>query len=212
MSARRWVPVLLLALGSVGLAPPAHAVDTVSIAQARSMPLGAVVTVDGTATTPSGVFESSTFDKGFGLQDRSAGIYVSIPVDPHIALRTQVRVTGQLQDSFGLLILVVTDPAMVKVHGTGPMLHPMPLATGAVNETSEGLLVRVTAAITQAPVSDLPFGFFFHVDDGSGDLTIFVTTQTNIDLSGLTVGQTVTVTGFSSQFATHSEILPRFPS
>jgi hypothetical protein len=216
MSARRrWVSVLLLVLGSVGLAPPAHATDAphaVPIAAARSMPLGTVVTVDGTATTPSGVFESSTFDKGFGLQDRSAGIYVSIQVDLHITPRTQVRVTGQLQDSFGLLILVATDPSMVKVHGTGPQIHPMLLATGAVNETSEGRLVRVIGAITQAPVSDLPYGFSFHVDDGSGDLTIFVTTQTNIDLSGLAVGQTVTVTGFSSQFDTHYEINPRFPA
>src|SRR5262249_52459772 len=170
------------------------------------------VTVDGTATTPSGAFESSTFDKGFGLQDRSAGIYVSIQVDLHITPRTQVRVTGELQDSFGLLVLAVTDPGLVKVHGTGPSIHPMLLATGAVNETSEGLLVRVTGTITQTPVSDLPFGFIFHVDDGSGDLTIFVTTQTNIDLSGLAAGQTVTVTGFSSQFDTHYEILPRFPS
>ena len=59
----------------------------VPIATARTLPLGTVVTVDGSATTPSGAFESSTFDKGFGLQDRSAGIYVSIAVDPHIPPR-----------------------------------------------------------------------------------------------------------------------------
>ena len=63
------------------------------------MPLGTVVTVDGSVTTPSGAFESSTFDKGFGLQDRGAGIYVSVAVDPHLLPRTQVRVTGELRDS-----------------------------------------------------------------------------------------------------------------
>ena len=51
----------------------------ISIAEARALPLGTVVTVDGSVTTPSGTFESSFFDKGFGLQDRSAGIYVSMP-------------------------------------------------------------------------------------------------------------------------------------
>jgi hypothetical protein len=50
------------------------------------------------------------------------------------------------------------------------------------------------------------------VTGGSGGLTIFVTTQTNIDLSGLAVGQTVSVTGFSGQFGTHYEIDPRFPA
>jgi hypothetical protein len=205
--------ILLLLLGSVGLAAPAQATGrAIPIAAARALPLGTVVTVDGTATTPSGVFESSTFDKGFGLQDRSAGIYVSVATDPHIVPRTRVRVTGELRDSFGLLTLVVTDPAQIRPHGTGPAVRPERLATGAVGEATEGRLVRVVATVTQAPVSDLPYGYIFHVNDTSGDLTIFVTTQTNIDLSGLTVGQKVSVTGLSSQFDTHYEILPRSPA
>jgi DNA/RNA endonuclease YhcR with UshA esterase domain len=211
---RRTVSVLLLVLVSGGLALPAQAVDAsrrvVPIAQARTLLPGTVVTVDGVATTPSGAFESSFFDKGFGLQDRSAGIYVSVAVDLNITPRTQVRVTGTLRDSFGLLILVPDDPADVVVHGKGPKVRPTLLATGAVNESSEGRLVRVVATITQAPTSDLPFGFKFFVDDGSGELTIFVNTQTNIDLTGLAAGQTVSVTGFSSQFDTHYEIDPRF--
>jgi hypothetical protein len=213
---RRGVSVLILLLVSAGLAPPAQAVDAarhvVSIAQARTLPVDTVVTVDGSATTPSGAFESSFFDKGFAVQDRSAGIYVSVAVDLNIAVRSQVRVTGTLRDSFGLLILVPEDPAAVVVHGKGPKVRPTLLHTGAVNEASEGRLVRVVGTITQAPASDLPFGFKFFVDDGSGELTIFVNTQTNIDLTGLAVGQTVGVTGFSSQFDTHYEIDPRFPA
>jgi hypothetical protein len=213
---RRGVSVLILLLVSAGLAPPAQAVDAarhvVSIAQARTLPVDTVVTVDGSATTPSGAFESSFFDKGFAVQDRSAGIYVSVAVDLNIAVRSQVRVTGTLRDSFGLLILVPDDLAAVVVHGKGPKVRPTLLHTGAVNEASEGRLVRVVGTITQAPASDLPFGFKFFVDDGSGELTIFVNTQTGIDLTGLAVGQTVGVTGFSSQFDTHYEIDPRFPA
>ena len=215
-SLRRCLSVLFVALMSVGLALPAQAAvvprRVVPIAQARSLPLGTVVTVDGVATTPSGRFESSFFDKGFGLQDRGAGIYVSVAVDLGITPRTQVRVTGTLRDSFGLLILVPDDPAAVVVHGKGPQVRPRLLATGAVGEGSEGRLVRVVAVITQAPMSDLPYGFKFFVDDGSGELTIFVNTQTGIDLTGLAPGQAVSVIGFSSQFDTHYEIDPRFPT
>jgi hypothetical protein len=213
---QRGLSVLVLMLASVGTALPAHAADTsqprhvVSIAQARTLPLGTVVTVHGTATTPSGAFESSFFDKGFAVQDRGAGIYVSVAVDLDVTPRARVRVTGTLRDSFGLLILVPEDPAAVHVHGKGPKIHPKPLATGAVNEATEGLLVRVVATITQPPASDLPYGFKFFVDDGSGELTIFVNTQTDIDLTGLAAGQRVSVTGFSSQFDTHYEIDPRF--
>ena len=215
-SLRRGIPALLLALLCVGVAAPAQAADAshhvVSIARARTLPLGTVVTLHGTATTPSGAFESSFFDKGFAIQDRSAGIYVSLAVDLHVKPRADVRVTGTLRDSFGLRILVPAEPAAVRVCGRNAAVRAERLATGAVGEASEGRLVSVVAPITRAPESDLPYGYKFFVDDGSGELTIFVNTQTGIDLTGLAVGRTVRVTGFSSQFDTHYEIDPRFPA
>lgn len=201
--------VLLLAFVT---APAQAGPHVISIAQARSLPLGTVVTVDGSVSTPSGAFESSFFDKGFGLQDKSAGIYVSLQTDLGVAPRRQARVTGTLQDSFGLLILVPADPSDVKLHGAGPRVQAQWVTTGAVGEATEGRIVRVVGTITQAPTSDLPFGYKFFVDDGSGELQIFVNTQTGIDVSGLSLGQTVSVTGFSSQFDTHYEIDPRSPA
>jgi DNA/RNA endonuclease YhcR with UshA esterase domain len=203
---------LLVVLSTFGAAAAQAAPHAISIAQARSLPLGTVVTVDGSVTTPSGAFESSFFDKGFGLQDKSAGIYVSLQTNLGVAPRAQARVTGTLTDSFGLLILVPADPSDVKIHGAGPKVKPEFVATGAVGEATEGRIVRVVGTITQAPASDGSFGSKLFVDDGSGELQIFVNTQTGIDLSGLMAGQTVSVTGFSSQFETHYEIDPRFPS
>lgn len=211
---RRCTSTLLLTLAVFALAIPATAQaapgHTVSIAHARNMSLGTVVTVEGTATTPSGAFESSFFDKGFAVQDRTAGIYVSIADNPNIVPRQHVRVTGTLADSFGLLVLVPADLSMITVHGTDRAVVPTPRRTGAINENSEGKLVLATGTVTQAPVSDLPYGFKFFIDDGSGELTIFVNTQTGIDLAGIVLGRTVTVVGFSSQFDTHYEIDPRF--
>ena len=60
---------------SLGAADP----KTISIAEARSLPLGTIVTIDGVVTVPSGAFSSSTFDQGFAIQDRTGGIYVSVP-------------------------------------------------------------------------------------------------------------------------------------
>ncbi len=211
---RLLAPALLLAFVAVSsVAIPANAApQVISIAEARALPLGTVVTVDGSVTTPSGAFESSFFDVGFGLQDRTAGIYVSLQTNLGVAPRRQARVTGTLQDSFGLLILVPADPSDVKLHGAGPRVRAQWVTTGGVGESTEGRIVRVVGTITQAPVMDSFFGYKFFVDDGSGELQIFVNTQTGIDLSGLAVGQTVSVTGFSSQFDTHYEIDPRFPA
>ncbi|HKP82761.1 MAG TPA: hypothetical protein VJT69_12105 [Pyrinomonadaceae bacterium] len=49
---------------------------TISIAEARSLPLGTIVTIDGVVTVPSGAFSSSTFDQGFAIQDRTGGIRI----------------------------------------------------------------------------------------------------------------------------------------
>jgi len=60
-----------------------------------------VVVVDGSVTTPSAAFESSFFDKGFGLQDRSAGIYVSLPQDLGIAGALNVEPRPRSVCAFG---------------------------------------------------------------------------------------------------------------
>lgn len=186
--------------------PPAK---IISIAEARSLPLGTVVTIDGSVTVASGAFSSSTFDQGFAIQDHTGGIYVSTPANLGFAPRQQVRVTGTLADTVlpGLLVLInVTD---IKAHGSGPKVQPLPVATGAVGEATEGKLVRITGTITQPVINDLPFGYIIFLDDGSGEVHSFVSASTGIDVSGLSPGQTIEVTGFSGQFAASYEVDPR---
>jgi uncharacterized protein YdeI (BOF family) len=201
-----------LALPATGRAtPPAPSnPKTISIAEARSLPLGTVVTVDGSVTVPSGAFNSSSFDQGFAIQDHTGGIYVSVADNLGFAPRQQVRVTGELADSFGLLVLInVTN---TKAHGSGPKVQPLPVATGAVGEATEGKLVRIRGTITQPVFNDPPFGSIIFINDGSGEVHSFVNTSTGIDVSGLHQGQTIEVTGFSGQFEASYEVDPRFQS
>lgn len=208
------LPVLLLALAVIGnlalpgastAAPPSQP-KVISVAEARSLPLGTVVTLDGSITVHSGAFSSSTFDQGFAIQDHTGGIYVSVADDLGFAPRQQVRLTGQLADSFGLLVLV--NVTSIKPHGSGPKVQALPVATGAVGAATQGKLIRVRGTIAQPVVNDLPFGFIVVVDDGSGGQFV-VNASTGIDVSGLHEGQTIEVTGFSGQFDDHSEVAPR---
>lgn len=200
--------VTVIACGTAFANPP-----TISIAEARSLPLGTVVTIDGSVTVPSGAFSSSTFEQGFAIQDRTGGIYVSTPDNLGFAPRQQVRVTGTLATDAvqpGLLSLV--DVTATKAHGAGPKVRPLPVATGDVGEGTEGSIVRITGTISQPIINDPPFGFIIILNDGSGEVNVFVSASTGIDVSGLSQGQTIEVTGFSSQFADHFEVDPRFQS
>src|SRR5262245_7567971 len=121
----------------------------ISMAEARSLPLGTIVTVDGSVTVPSGAFSSSTFDQGFAIQDHTGGIYVSGPNNLGFAPRQQVRVTGQLADTVLPGLLVLVNVTNIKPHGRGPEVHALPVATGAVGEATEGKLVRIRGTITR---------------------------------------------------------------
>jgi hypothetical protein len=208
LTAACWTAFAIVA--AAASAKPAAA-ETIDIAAARRMPLGSVVTVEGSATVPSGTFASSTFDEGFAIQDDSGGIYVSVADNLGIGLRQETRVTGQLVDSFGLLTLVPAADSDVAVVGRGERVEPRWVRTGRVGPANQGLLVQVIGVITQAVEPDPPFGNKVFVDDGSGPIRVFVNASTSIDVSHLAAGQLVQVIGFSSAFV-DAEIDPRFPS
>ncbi len=203
-------PALALGPATTYAAPATPKV--IPIAEARRLPVGTLVTVEGSVTVPAGAFKSGTFDAGFAIQDRTGGIYVSLERNLDLQVRQQVRVTGHLADSFGLLMLKPADPTAVKVLRCGPQVHPERVATGGVNEATEGRLVQVIGTITQPVRTDLPYGYRVFVDDGSGEVQVFVYVSTGIDVRGLRPGQQVRVTGFSGQFTDHYELNPRQPA
>lgn len=187
--------------------------EVVSIAEARAMSAGALVTVDGSVSVPSGAFKSGTSDEGFAIQDRSGGLYVRTDANLGLRLHQQVRVTGQLADSNGLLILVPAGASGVRALGGRRMkIEAESVSTRLVGETTEGRLVQVAGTITKPVANDLPYGYRLFIDDGSGEVQAFVYASTGVDVRSLKPGQRVGVTGFSGQYRDHYEIIPRFQS
>ena len=183
----------------------------ISIDDARDELPGTVVTVEGTVTAYSGAFATSTFDQGFGIQDATAGIYVSTADNPILNLFEKVRVTGVLDDDgFGQLVLRPASLADVQKRGLG-LVVPDAVATGDIGEDTEGSLMKITGTVTQI-ISDLAFGYKVFVDDGSGETQIFIAASTGVNpfrMPFIQLGARITAVGFSSQFLTDYEILPR---
>jgi len=202
-----------LVAASLALVPAAgHATPAfpLPIGAARHLPLGTVVTVQGTVSVPSGVFSSSFFDEGFAVEDLTGGIYVSMADNLGLQYRQKATVTGTLADSGGLLVLIPTSDSAVSAHGNGPDVIPVFVRTGAIGEATEGLIVQVVGTVTRTE-PDLPFGNKVFVNDGSGEIRVYINLGSNIDFSQFAAGQHVSVTGFSGQFGDY-EIDVRFPS
>jgi DNA/RNA endonuclease YhcR with UshA esterase domain len=186
--------------------------NLISIAAARALPPGTVVTVEGSVSVPSGAFKSATDDQGFAIQDESGGIYVR--TDAHLGLRgsQRVRVSGRLADNYGQLILVPAHANHVKARGRARIIQARRVSTGHINEATEGYLVRVIGRITKPVENDLPYGYRVFIDDGSGEVQAFIHRTTGIRVQSLQPGLHISVTGFSGQYEDHYEVMPRAPS
>lgn len=193
------------------LALPVAAAAAVPIAAVRDLPLGTSVTVEGRVTVPSGLFESASLeDQGFVVQDATGGIYVNVATDLGIHRNQQVRVTGILGEVYNIRFLG-TDPAGVELLPAAPLL----VATGEVGAATEGLIISVSGVVTREVFDERPWGFQFAVDDGSGEIAVFVHESTGInplEIPFIAVGERIRVTGYSGRFANEFELQPRFPN
>ncbi|WP_309891709.1 DNA-binding protein [Archangium sp.] len=185
-----------------------------SISEARASADGSTVTVEGFVSVVPGAFVSALGDEGFAVQDASGGIYVKVAQKLDLGLGTKVRVTGMLGEQNKLRILTSEPASVQKLSGT-QQVSPRNVTTGGVDEAVEGSLVKVSGNITQTFQDDSPYGYKLYINDGSGEVQVFVHVSAGFDpgmLRALTAGQRITVTGLAAQYETTYEVAPRQPS
>lgn len=185
-----------------------------SITGTRARDTGTQVTIEGFVTVPPGVFRSAMEDEGFAVQDASDGIYVKMAQKQSFSLGAKVRVTGTLDEQNEMRILKAEPAGVTQFDGT-LQVSPKTVATGAVNESVEGQLVQVSGNLTKPFLDDSPYGYKLWIDDGSGEIKVFIHLDAGFDkatLQALTVGQHITVAGLAAQYKDTYEVAPRQPS
>jgi hypothetical protein len=186
------------------------AIADTTIAAVLSSPLGTRARIEGVVTVPAGRFNSATGELGFAILDASSGIYVTTPLVSDLPLGTAVRLDAELQIVNTQLMLAPVGP-VEKVAGS-VLIEPQDTATGAVDESAGGKLVRVRGSLTRPIQSDLPYGYIAYIDDCSGEAKVFVHVVLGnpvIDINGLTSGDAVQVTGFVFKYDNVLEVAPR---
>jgi DNA/RNA endonuclease YhcR with UshA esterase domain len=206
---------LLLGVGATfTLLLSACGAGALSITEARAKGTGTEVTIEGSVTVAPGTFKSAMDDEGFALQDSSGGVYVKMAEKQSFGLGAKVRVTGTLDEQNKLGILKAV-PTGVKLLDDSQQVSPKTVGTGAVNENVEGQLVQVSGNVTKTFQDDSPYGYKLYINDGSGEVQVFVHVSAGFDkaaLQALTANQRITVLGFAAQYETTYEVAPRQPS
>ncbi|WP_235880270.1 DNA-binding protein [Polyangium aurulentum] len=193
--------------------PQEPELKTIPIAEARALPAGTTAKIEGFVTVVPSTFESSTGEKGFALQDDTGGIYVSVPDGVIAGFGAKASITGKLAQMKEQTVLMA-DPKTIEPGGETKEVTPEDVKTGEVNESTEGRLVRVTGQVTQAVADDQPYGYKVFVDDGSGEVQVYVSIVASmpiIDTTAIMMGGMIEVTGLAGQYEETYEVMPRRP-
>lgn len=186
--------------------------EVMTIAAARALPAGQTATVEGFVTVAPGTFNSATGDQGFAIQDDTGGVYVGLSDLLTFPLDQRVRVTGALSQVAQQTVLAATGADVTVIDGMTQAVAPAAVNTGDVNESVEGTLVQVSGNVTQAVMDDSPYGMKVFIDDGSGEIQVFVHLAGGapiIDTASVMMNQQITVVGLGGQYEATYEVMPR---
>ncbi|WP_025685805.1 chitinase N-terminal domain-containing protein, partial [Paenibacillus maysiensis] len=175
----------------------------ISVAEARSLPAGKVVTLAGTVTTEPGAYGG----QAFYMQDESGGIYVYQNQSGfHQGDQVKVTATLALYNSE----LELTDPAAIEKTGEGQL--PEALQITELSDANQGQLVELPQAIIRNVADATPVGSF-EFDAVSGEVShhVRVDARTGVTRTSFPYqeGQQVKIKGISAIFKGAYQLKPR---
>ncbi|MFQ3597399.1 MAG: endonuclease/exonuclease/phosphatase family protein [Chloroherpetonaceae bacterium] len=195
--------------------------NLISIAAARALPLGSVVTVGGRITV------ANQFGGPAYFQDATGGMAAFIPaLHSQAQLGDSVVITGATtefqptpgQPGTGLFQISEVNnitPTFQIIPGGQLLVQPRVVTNSQINEALEGTLVIVEAAtIRQLNSTAVPFAFQgntnYRFTDATGEIQLRIDNDVTSLIGATAPVDPVTVTGVVSEFRGTRQILPRF--
>ena len=177
-----------------------ESVVVVELKDIREEEVGTMIETEGVISAPPGVLGAKIlYLAGSGVQ-----VYFYAEDYPELKLGDKVKVVGELGTSLGEYRLKLAQASDIKVVSAAEKPIPHQVKTGEIDEATEGSLVIIEGSVTETS------GDTFYVDDGSGEVKVFIKDTTQIDKPSMKKGTDVTITGIVSQTSSGWRILPRF--
>ena len=175
-------------------------VSRVLLKDVRSQVIGTMVEVEGVISVPPGVFgDKIMYLSGSGIQ-----IYFYREEYPELEVGDKVKVRGTLAMSLGEYRIKLTAVENVALIGESAIPEPHKVKTGIVGESLEGSLVVIAGRVVRTS------GDTFYVDDGSGEIKVFIKKTTGINKPKMKKGMAITIVGVVSETSGGYRVLPRW--
>lgn len=170
--------------------------EVLPIALARQKSAGDIVTVQGAVTAVPGTFEDPAQNRELYVQDGTAGIdvfnYGGLPIPQgSLSIGDIITLTGEIDFYNGKMEIIPTE---IVTQGLNSPIEPKIQRAGNIGEETEGLLTVITGTVSNKGSSG------FDLSDASGTTAVYIDGDTGIDLSGISDGDTLRVTGLSGQY------------
>ena len=160
------------------------------IGNARLLPDGLAVTIEGVLTTAHGALEGHRSEF---VEDATGGIglYLDAPASHTYPRGLLIRAHGELGTRYGQRVLRVSEAEITPL-ASADLPDPLVRSTGSLGESEEGRRVSIEARLLERPVA-IADGLAADVDDGSGPVRLVVAVA--IAPADLTTGALVRVVG-----------------
>lgn len=175
-------------------------IKSVSLTEVREEEKDSWVSVEGVVSAPPGPLgEQVIYLAGSGIQ-----VYFSKGSWPKLELGSRVKLTAQVGTAYGETRLKLAEAKDLTVLKVEAAPEPHVVETGEIDADKEGWLVTVAGEVVETD------GDTFYVDDGSGEVKIFIKETTGVDKPATKKGTKVTITGVVSHTTSGYRLLPRF--
>ncbi|MFH1173245.1 MAG: lamin tail domain-containing protein, partial [bacterium] len=171
-------------------------------AKIRELAVGSSVITRGlVAVEPAILGKTIFYLAGSGIQ-----IYSYYQDFPELKLGDYVQVAGIISQAGGETRIKTKSQKDIVVLEHRQPPEPHQLAIADINESTEGYLATVQGEITKISGDNV------YLDDGTEEVKVYIKTETGIDKTQLTEGQTAKITGLVSQTSSGYRLLPRYPT
>ena len=183
-----------------------HLEAQIDISEARSMPLGTTVTIEGIVTNGDELGIIRYLQDGTGAIPAYPGTGSAANFPESVKRGDEIQVTGVLKDYNGLLeIDPITSFSVITNDNTIP--SPLEITPNGVNEANEAKLVTISGATFSNGGGLFSTGNYTFTAGGE---TSEIYVRTNHPLIGTTIPlASVNITGIASQFMSQYQVLPR---
>lgn len=158
------------------------------------------IKTSGIVSTPPGIFSDQIFYiSGSGIQ-----VYSYEDEIPNLNVGDEIEIIGKISEIGGEKRILIDKSEDVKIISSDNLVESKIISTGNINEAFEGCLITVEGKVARTK-NDV-----FYLDDGNGEVKIYIKSQTGIIKPKIEKGDWMVITGQVSQTSLGYRILPRF--